>query len=120
MNEDPRTSGFPSSAWGPGVTVGPRARSERPSDRSVADGRMQLLYYAVLPVGKWLYLPADMTWYRLERETFREETVSPLRPWENTGARPTLRTSSHYGIVFTHSYGYTYRPFAQIKILEGP
>lgn len=122
LNEDPRTSGFPSSAWGPGVTVWSSPLD--PSDPAEPFSRRwyecSYSYYAVLPVGKWLYLPADMTWYRLERETFREETVSPLRPWENTGARPTLRTSSHYGIVFTHSYGYTYRPFAQIKILEGP
>ena len=62
-----------------------------------------------------------MGWYRLDRETFREEGVYKLRPWRNSRVKPTLRPSSHYGIVFTEkTSAYMCRPFGQIKIHEGP
>jgi len=112
--------GLPSNGWWPGVTVWPSPLD--PSDTAKPLTRKRdYSYHVILPVGRWLYLPGRMDWCRLDRETFREERVSKLRPWESYPIRPTLRTSSHYGIVFTEkTYNYMCRPFGQIKIHEGP
>jgi hypothetical protein len=119
-----KLGGNRSNAWRLGVTVWPSpldpgGTGERLTRRWNA--RNQHSYHLILPVGRWLYVPGRNTWYRLDRETFREGRVYPMHPSRRSRARPTPRPSSHYGIVFTGAMlDYPYRPFGQIKIHEGP
>ena len=121
--EPPSRFGLPSNGWRPGVTVWPSPLD--PSDTAKPltrrGDRHNYSGHVMLPVGRWLYLPGTTAWYRLDRETFREERVYELRRLGSSRVRPILRTSSHYGIVFTEgTVNSMYRPFAQIKIHEGP
>lgn len=122
--ELPFTLGLPSNRWRSGVTVWPSPLGPSDTAKPLTRRRDRRNYsgHVILPVGRWLYLPGRTAWYRLDRETFREERVYALRPLRSSLIRrPRLRTSSHYGIVFTEgTYDYMYRPFAQIKIHEGP
>ena len=113
------------NTWLPGVTVWPSPLDPSGTAEPLTrrwNAPNQYSYHVILPVGRWLYVPGTTTWYRLDRETFRQERVDALRPLRSSLIiRPTLRTSSHYGIVFTEeTVSSMYRPFAQIKIHEGP
>jgi hypothetical protein len=112
--------GVRSTRWRPGLTVWPSpldpSNPAKPFTRS-----RDRSYLVILPVGRWLYLPGSTIWYRLDRETFREERVYELRPRRDFRVRPVLRPSSHYGIVFTeNTHDSMCSPFAQIRIHEGP
>jgi hypothetical protein len=125
--ERPSVFGLPFNGWRPGVTVWPSPFDPSDTAKPLTRrwDRHNYSCHVILPVGRWLYVPGTMDWYRLDRQTFREERVYALRPLGSSRlgpiVRPTLRTSSHYGIVVTETTANSvYRPFAQIKIHEGP